>query len=137
MIGLMWLFYYLISRCEILMIMAGCWIGATLSFGAICLIIYAVNYDTRYEGDARFRDTSVGYGKKAFKYIWIPVLLLVLVPNKQDALITAGLAVGGQVVLAAGDKLTEIEKSETMSKVVDLVNAKVDKMLKDATDAQK
>jgi hypothetical protein len=124
--------YYLLSRFEPIRgfaITAIVVMVVTLFAG---IMIRGVTSDAYKESDREFGIGVFTKAKSFSKWIWIPILLVVLVPTKEDGMISVGLQAGGQAAVQAGAKLEELSQSELAGKIMSVVEAKVNKALDEA-----
>ena len=104
----------------------------------IVMVVFCLFSDKEWDEDIQFLKKN---GKRLL-WILIPsVLLSMVVPNRQEGLIILGAQVGADVVLESKVTLGEMAESERFAKIMELVDAKIDKLVaeskKDAEDTSK
>lgn len=124
--------YYLLSRFEPIRSFAITAIIIMCAVMLVSLLIRGVTTDAYKESEREFGINVFTGAKKFCKWIWIPILLVVLVPSKEDGMISVGLQAGGQAAVQAGAKLEELSQSELAGKIMSVVEAKVNKALDEA-----
>lgn len=122
---------YLFTRVEpVLAFASAILIGVCVVFGAaliaslICCM-EKVNYPWQFVEK---------YFRRFVLTIILSSLVLLIVPNKEDTLLIAGVVLGAQVTEKV---IAEVSESEMTGKVIDIVSAKLDQKLDEMLDINK
>lgn len=125
-----WLLYAY-TRLDALNNLLWVFLSAVIIFGFTAFVCWAYNKDMDYEDTA---NNWIGRGKKSVALAGVLSCLIAVIPTKQNALLIYGVTTG---VAVAEKTIEAANNSEIVGKVLQIVEAKIDKELNEVKKENK